>query len=91
MHSLPTTEPELDAFLHAFESGTLAKERWTSGRPSSHRSLLRPSPRRDRRHRRMRHHVRRYNEAVDGQSTPTSGDHETITVFWIKAVDALLR
>ncbi len=28
-HELPTTEPDIDAFILAFESGTLPKERWT--------------------------------------------------------------
>ena len=28
--------------------------------------------------------VGRYNEAVGGKNTETSGYHETITVFWIK-------
>ena len=27
--ALPTTEPEIDAFIHDFESGTLPKARWT--------------------------------------------------------------
>jgi hypothetical protein len=39
----------------------------------------------------MRRCVRRYNEAVGGQNTETSGYHETITVAWIKLLDGLLR
>jgi hypothetical protein len=35
--------------------------------------------------------VRRYNEAVGGKNTETSGYHETITVLWIKLLGKLLR
>ncbi len=28
-HDLPSTESAIDAFIHAFESGTLDKSRWT--------------------------------------------------------------
>ena len=31
MRSLPGTEVEIEAFLAAFEGGTLPKERWTHG------------------------------------------------------------
>ena len=39
----------------------------------------------------MRHAVRRYNVAVGGQNTATSGYHETITDFWIKLLAELRR
>jgi hypothetical protein len=39
----------------------------------------------------MRLCVRRYNEAVGGKNTETSGYHETITVAWIKLLCGLLR
>ena len=91
MSSLPTSEPELDEFLVAFESGTLPKERWThaahllTGACYVHR-LGQPAAIDH-----MRHSVRRYNEAVGGKNTATSGYHETITVFWIKVLDTLLH
>jgi hypothetical protein len=90
MTPLPTTEIEIDDFLAAFESGTLPKERWThaahllAGACYVHR--LGQSSAIDH----MRACVRRYNEAVGGKNTATSGYHETITVFWIKVLDALL-
>jgi len=90
MTPLPTTEDEIDDFLAAFESGTLPKERWThsahllTGASYVHR-LGQASAINH-----MRHNVRRYNEAVGGKNTETSGYHETITVFWIKVLDALL-
>src|ERR1700722_15119873 len=90
MTPLPTTEPGIDAFLAAFESGTLPKERWTHAAhlltgacyvhaygeaAATDRMPERASP---------------YNIAVGGQNTPTSGYHETITVFWIKYLRDLL-
>jgi hypothetical protein len=90
MIPLPTTEIEIDDFLAGFESGTLPKERWThaahllAGSCYVHR-LGQSSAISH-----MRTSVRRYNEAVGGKNTPTSGYHETITVFWIKVLDAFL-
>lgn len=90
MPPLPATEAEIDSFLAAFESGTLPKERWThaahllAGACYVHR-LGQPSAINH-----MRNCVRRYNEAVGGKNTASSGYHETITVFWIKILDALL-
>ena len=90
MTPLPATGVEIDDFLAAFESGTLPKERWThaahllAGACYVHR-LGQSSAINH-----MRRCVRRYNEAVGGKNTATSGYHETITVFWIKVLDALL-
>ena len=36
----------------------------------------------------MRIAIRRYNEAMGGQNTASSGYHETVTVFWIKVLAA---
>ena len=87
---LPTTEPEIDAFLHAFESGTLPKARWThaahlfTGACYVHR--LGEAAAIDH----LRSAIPRYNESVGGLNTPTSGYHETVTVFWIKLLACLL-
>ena len=87
--TLPATEQELDAFLAAFEAGTLPKERFShaghllAGACYVHR--MEESAAIDH----MRICVRRFNEAVGGRNTETSGYHETITVFWIKALAAL--
>jgi hypothetical protein len=84
MHDLPTTEPAIDLFIAAFEDGSLPKARWThpahllTGACYVHAlgeadAIVR-----------MRARVSAYNFAVGGQNTPTSGYHETVTVFWIK-------
>ena len=88
---LPTTEPEIDAFLHAFESGTLPKARWThaahlfTGACYVHR--LGEAAAIDH----LRSAIPRYNESVGGLNTATSGYHETVTVFWLKTLANLLH
>ncbi len=89
--ALPTTEPEIEAFIAAFEVGTLPKERWTHGAHllggAWYVHALGEAAATDR----MRTAVKRYNLAVGGQNTATSGYHETVTVFWIKALAQLHR
>jgi hypothetical protein len=87
---LPTTESGIDAFLAAFESGTLPKERWTHAAHlltgACYVHAYGEAAATDR----MRERVSAYNVAVGGQNTPTSGYHETVTVFWIKLLAACL-
>jgi hypothetical protein len=89
-YDLPTSEPEIDAFLAAFEAGTLPKERWThaahilTGACYVHQYGEAAAIDR------MRERVSAYNIAVGGKNTPTSGYHETITVFWIKLIASTL-
>jgi hypothetical protein len=88
---LPTTEQEIDEFIAAFEAGTLPKARWTHGAHlltgACYVHALGEVQATDK----MRLCVRRYNEAVGGKNTETSGYHETITVAWIKLLAGLLR
>ncbi len=89
METLPTTEAETDAFLLAFESCTLPKERWThaahifTGACFVHQ--MGEAAAIDH----MRSCIRRYNESVGGKNTETSGYHETVTLFWVKLLDQL--
>lgn len=86
---LSPTEPEVDAFLAAFEAGTLPKEEFTHAghllAGACYVHMLDEAGAIDH----MRLCVRRFNEAVGGKNTDTSGYHETITVFWIKALTAV--
>ena len=88
MDSLPRTEFELVVFLHAFDSCTLHKSAWThsahifTGACMVH--TLGEAAAADY----MREAIRRFNLSVGGQNTPTSGYHETITLFWIKLLAA---
>ena len=88
---LPTTEEEIEEFVAAFEAGTLPKARWTHGAHlltgAWYVHALGEAAATDK----MRLCVRRYNEAVGGKNTETSGYHETITVLWIKLLSKLLQ
>jgi hypothetical protein len=83
---LPVSEPEIDAFIAAFESGTLPKERWTHAGHILTGACYVHSFGEAAAIARMRDHVSAFNLAVGGQNTPTSGYHETVTVFWIKLI-----
>jgi hypothetical protein len=88
---LPTTEPGIDLFLHAFETCTLPKSEWThaahifTGACYVHTHGL------DLAIDTMRTNVRRYNVSVGGLNTDTSGYHETITLAWLKLIHRLLK
>jgi len=91
MDALPKTEPEIDAFLAAFEGCTLPKARWTHGAHLLTGACYVHSLGQAAAIGRMRINIKRYNESVGGQNTETSGYHETITIAWIKLLDGLLR
>jgi len=88
---LPVTEPETDAFLRAFESCTLPKERWTHAAHIFTGACFVHGLGEAAAIAHMRVCIRRFNESVGGKNTETSGYHETITLFWIKLLSALLR
>jgi hypothetical protein len=88
---LPHDESGIDAFIAAFEDGTLPKSSWThaahilTGACYVHAFGERAALDR------MRSNVSAYNVAVGGQNTPTSGYHETVTVLWIKILARFCR
>ncbi len=88
---LPTTEQEIDEFIAAFEAGTLPKARWTHGAHLLTGACYVHALGEAQATNKMRLCVRRYNEAVGGKNTDSSGYHETITVAWIKLLAGLLR
>ena len=83
-HDLPITEADIDAFIAAFEAGTLPKARWTHAAHILTGACYVHSLGEAAAINRMRDRVSAFNLAVGGQNTPTSGYHETVTVFWIK-------
>lgn len=91
MEPLPVTEEEIDGFIAAFEQGTLPKARWTHGAHVLTGACYVYALGEEEATAKMRLCVSRYNEAVGGRNTPTSGYHETITVFWIKVLSELRR
>jgi hypothetical protein len=92
MHDpLPHDESGIDAFIAAFEDGTLPKSRWTHAAHILTGSFYVHSFGERAALNRMRARVSAYNVAVGGQNTPTSGYHETITVLWIKILAGFRR
>ncbi|WP_263408097.1 hypothetical protein [Terriglobus tenax] len=91
MHTLPSTHEEMEAFIAAFEAGTLPKERWTHGAHILGGAWYVHALGADEALTQMRQRIRAYNEAVGGKNTETSGYHETITVFWILLLAAELK
>jgi hypothetical protein len=90
-HHAPRTEHELDAFVLAFEEGTLPRSRWTHEAHlvvgANFVFLLGEEAATDW----MRKRVRAYNDAVGTANTATSGYHETLTRMWIRVLAQLLR
>ena len=85
------TSEALEAFLHGFENGTLAKSEWTHGAHvaaaayylfSSNFETVLPL---------MRTRISAFNLSVGGANTTTSGYHETLTHFWLVIVAESLR
>jgi hypothetical protein len=91
MTTLPKTEEEIDAFVAAFEDCSLPKERWTHGAHLLTGACYVHGLGQAAAIEKMRACVKRYNEAVGGKNTETSGYHETITIAWIKLLDGLRR
>ena len=91
MSTLPVTEPEIDVFLAAFEGGTLPKEEWTHAAHLFTGACYVHAMGREAALDRMRECLRRYNEAVGGKNTETTGYHETITVMWMRLLAGLHR
>lgn len=88
---LPTTEPGIDEFLDAFETGTLPKARWTHAAhlftAACYVHMLGEAAAVEH----MRRAIPRYNEAVGGKNTESSGYHETVTIFWVKLLAHFYR
>ena len=91
MPSLPVTESDIDAFLRAFEDGTLPKQEWTHAAHLLGGACYVYTLGAKAALEHMRACVQRYNEAVGGRNTETSGYHETLTVFWIATLRDLRR
>jgi hypothetical protein len=84
------TEDEITELVRAFEDCRLAREDWTH---AAHLTvavwyLIRlPYTAAEK----IRFGIQRYNHAHGIESTPTSGYHETITLFWIHLIQTDLN
>ncbi len=91
MPTLPVNEIEIDAFLRGFEDGTLPKQEWTHAAHVLGGACYVYTLGEKAALEHMRVCVKRFNEAVGGKNTETSGYHETLTVFWIATLRQLQR
>lgn len=82
---------DTESLVAAFLAGSLPKPQWT------HYAHLRVGLWHVRRFgaqeaaSRLRERIRAYNEAVGTANTDTSGYHETLTVFYVRAIAGFLR
>ena len=85
------TSAEVEMLAHEFADCTLPRERWT------HQAHLTVALWYLARHTRaeatrlIREGIKRYNRACGVRTTPTSGYHETLTLFWIRIVGGYLE
>ena len=85
------SDTELAALVRDFESGTLPKASWTH---TAHLAVasywLLHMPARDVLGR-LRHAIRHINTQHGVANSPSSGYHETLTIFWVGVLSAYLR
>lgn len=85
-----TSFSEIETLIRGFEDGTLQRERWTHRAHlvvASWYLICHPE---EEAIKRMRDGIMAYNAAHGVVSTPESGYHETITLFWIRVLHAWL-
>ncbi len=77
---------EIESLIQAFESGTLPRSKWTH---AAHVTVAcwylvcHPQPEATER---IREGILRYNASQGIVTTPDSGYHETMTMFWVRMV-----
>jgi hypothetical protein len=84
------SEAEIDHFLAAFDSGTMPRYCWTH---AAHLAMCAARLWKEDQStvERIRLGIQHYNHSQGTVTTPTSGYHETLTLFWIETVRGYLR
>jgi len=84
------SEAEVDHFLASFESGALPRYCWTH---AAHIAMCAARLWNEDAStvNRIREEIQHYNHSQGILTTPTSGYHETLTLFWIETVRSCLR
>lgn len=80
------TDPEIEAFVRAFEDGTLPRPEWTHERHLVTALWYLRRHDRNRATELIRGGIRRYN----GRQGNHTGYHETITLAWVAVIDRFL-
>ena len=84
------SEEWLDQLLAGFEAGNWPKEQWTHEAHVIMGGCYVLAHGVEEATALARERIPRYNLAQGGQNTSTSGYHETLTVFWMRAIDSFL-
>ncbi len=84
------SEEALTNFIAAFEAGTYPAAQWKHAEHLALAACYLYTMPMEAATARARDRIRAYNEAQGGQNTGDAGYHETLTVFWLKLVDAAL-
>ncbi len=79
-------ETDWENFTHRFEAGTLTKEEWTHAAHLCVGAWFVSRFPQEEAGARIRAGIRHLNECLGGENTATSGFHETLTEFWIRAI-----
>lgn len=85
------SEENLAAFLAAFEGHTLSKTAFTHAAHVAVAACYLHASDADAVLPKMRTAIGSFNESVGGANTESAGYHETLTVFWLRLVENLLR
>ncbi|MCU0227391.1 MAG: hypothetical protein MUF01_07105 [Bryobacterales bacterium] len=83
-------ETDLESFIRQFRACTLPQREWTHRAHVGVAAALILSLGSDEALRVLRATIPRLNESYGGVNTPTSGYHDTLTVFWVRLVATLL-
>jgi hypothetical protein len=81
------SEDEIDHFLSSFEGGALPRYCWTH---AAHVAMCVARLWDEASVDQIRQGIQSYNKSQGILTTPTSGYHETLTLFWVETVRAFL-
>ncbi|MFN8282864.1 MAG: hypothetical protein U0U67_06585 [Chitinophagales bacterium] len=82
---------DITNLITQFENETLPKEQWTHEAHLAVGCFYVHSFGKEEALNKIRINIKKYNIAVGGENTDSSGYHETITVFWIWNIDQFIK
>lgn len=82
---------DITTFIKKFEDESLPKEQWTHEAHLATGLFYVYTYGKEEALEKIRNNIKKYNIAKGGENTDTGGYHETITVFWIWAIDIFMQ
>lgn len=77
------TKDEIEALVTAFNNCTLSRSEWNHAAHLTVALLYLLRYEEQEAIKQIRNHIKRYNAAMDIKTTSDSGNHETMTLFWV--------